>query len=917
MLGFNTHSFCRPCAISTFFITLSEVRGPMRARIHDFRFIGGTVVDRHRKALRRLLKRGCQVICLLMVLLLTGAQAPVRSGSSAESDIDHRVEAILTKMTLGEKIDYLSGTDGFFVRGLPELGVPRLRMADGPMGVRNFGPATAMAGGINLAATWDPALVERVGIEIGRDARAKGVNFLLGPGLNIYRAPMNGRNFEYFGEDPFLAARVAVAYINGVQSQGVSATAKHFMANNSEFDRHNTDAIIDERTMREIYLPAFEAAVKEAHVGAVMNSYNLVNGVHATQNEMLDTEILKKEWGFQGVLMSDWFSTYDGVAAANNGLDLEMPNGAFMNRHNLLPAVSDGRVSVAVIDGKVRRILRLAVKSQWLDRDQTDLAIPRYNLQGRQAALDAAREGIVLLKNDANVLPLDKHTIKSVAVIGPGAYPAVPVGGGSAGVRPFASVSFLEGIANELGPSVHTLYQRGIPEFDELAQATNFTTARSGGESGLLAEYFLNPNLEGDPILRRNDSHISFGDASSTDLGVRAATYPLGAESSRWTGYYMASSTAPYDVFIQSTGEGGGNYRVYVDDKAVLDDWNEARALIGLATITLDPGLHKVVVEHRGRPSFLGMRFRFGIVRQDSYVDPAAEKMAASADAVVVAVGFNPESESEGSDRTFRLPPGQDQLIQKLAALNKRTIVVITSGGGVDMNGWIDRVPALLESWYSGQEGGTALAEIIFGDVNPSGRLPVSFEQHWEDNPAHDSYYPEPGTKRVEYTDGIFAGYRGYEHSGVKPLFPFGYGLSYSSFQYRNLSIRQVGPQTAHPGARDSSLRYEVSWEVTNIGVRDGADVGEVYVGEAHPLVQRPAKELKGFVRINLRAGATGRVTVTLDSRAFSYFDVNAHEWHVDPGEFTVAVGRSVDQIVLKGMVSLTASAAADADVKP
>ena len=253
---------------------------------------------------------------------------------------------------------------------------------------------------------------------------------------------MNGRNFEYFGEDPFLASRIAVGYINGVQSQGVSATAKHFMANNSEFDRHNTNAIIDERTMREIYLPAFEAAVKEAHVGAVMNSYNLVNGVHATQNEILDTEILKKEWGFQGVLMSDWFSTYDGVAAANNGLDLEMPIGAFMNRENLLPAVRDSRLPIALIDDKVRRILRIAVKSHWLDRDQTDLSIPRYNLQGRQAALDAAREGIVLLKNDANVLPLGKHTIKSLAVIGPGAYPAVPVGGGSAGVRPFASVSF-------------------------------------------------------------------------------------------------------------------------------------------------------------------------------------------------------------------------------------------------------------------------------------------------------------------------------------------------------------------------------------------------------------------------------------------------------------------------------------------
>ena len=873
--------------------------------------------DRLRSAQRHILKRAPKVACLLLLLMLAGIETPVRSGSSAQSDDDRRVDAILAKMTLEEKIDYVGGTDGFFVRALPELGVPRLRMADGPIGVRNFGPATAMAAGIDLAATWDPALAERVGTEIGRDARAKGVNFLLGPGLNIYRAPMNGRNFEYFGEDPFLAGRIAVGYINGVQSQGGSATAKHFMANNSEFDRHNTDAIIDERTMREIYLPAFEAAVKDAHVGAIMNSYNLVNGIHATQNLILDTEILKKEWGFQGVLMSDWFSTYDGVAAANSGLDLEMPNGGFMNRQTLVPAVRDGRIPMAVIDDKVRRILRLAVKSGWLDRDQTDLSIPRYNLQGRQAALDAAREGMVLLKNDANVLPLDKHTIKSVAVIGPDAYPAVPVGGGSAGVRPFASVSFLEGIANELGPSVHTYYRRGIPDFDELALATNFTTNQSGGESGLLAEYFSSPNLDGDPIIRRNDLHVSFGEAPNPDLGFGGAAYPAGAGSARWTGYYTASTAAPYDVFVQSTGEAGGNYRVYVDDKLALDDWSESRALVGFTTIALDAGPHKVVVERRGRPGFLGMRFRFGIVPQGSYVDPAAEKIAAEADAVVIAVGFNSESESEGADRTFRLPPGQDQLIQKMAAINKRTIVVITSGGGVDMNAWLDRVPALVESWYPGQEGGTALAEILFGDVNPSGRLPVSFERRWEDNPAHDSYYPESGSKRVEYKEGVFSGYRGYEHHGIKPLFPFGYGLSYSTFRYQNLSIRPVGRGTPQTDAPGSDLRYEVSWDVTNTGNRDAADVGEVYVGEAHSLVPRPAKELKGFARVMLRAGATQRARVLLDGRAFSYYDVNAHEWRADPGEFTISVGRSVDRIELKGAITLTPPAAASATVKP
>src|SRR5215218_4373239 len=300
------------------------------------------------------------------------AQTPQTQG------VEQRVEAILKQMTLEGKIDIIGGVDDFFIRDVPRLNVPRMKMADGPLGVRNFGPATAFAGGIALAATWNPQLANRVGTEIGRDARAKGVHFLLGPGVNIYRSPTNGRNFEYFGEDPFLAARVAVGYIKGVQSQGVSATVKHFAANNSEFDRHNTDSVVDERTLREIYLPAFEAAVREARVGAVMSSYNLVNGEHASQNRHLLTEIARGDWGFDGLMMSDWSATYDGVAAVNAGQDLEMPGPAYMNRKNLLPAVESGKVSVATIDEHVRRILRTAARFGWLDRDQTEGSIPRF-----------------------------------------------------------------------------------------------------------------------------------------------------------------------------------------------------------------------------------------------------------------------------------------------------------------------------------------------------------------------------------------------------------------------------------------------------------------------------------------------------------------------------------------------------------
>lgn len=831
------------------------------------------------------------------IVLLICIQALAQSALPAPADVERRVESILSQMTLEEKIDLLGGVDGFFIRDLPRLKLPRLRMADGPIGVRNFGPATTMAAGIALTAAWNPALAERVGTEIGRDARAKGVHILLGPGVNIYRAPMTGRNFEYFGEDPFLASRIAVAYIKGVQSQDVSATIKHFLGNNSEFDRHITDSIIDERALREIYLPVFEAAVKEARVGAVMESYNLTNGVRMTENTILNSDVLKKEWGFDGILMSDWGGTYDGVAAANGGLDLEMPSGRFLNRQTLLPAIQDGRVSLATIDDKVRRILRKAIQFGWLDRDQTDLSIPRYNQQGRQVALQAARESMVLLKNEGGLLPLGKERIKSVAVIGPDAYPAVPVGGGSARVQPFTAVSFLEGISNHLGTSAQTFYNRGLPSLSEMAAVTNFSTAATNGQPGLQAEYFTNPELRGSPITTRTEARLDFGGPGPAL--ANAAGIPEQWSSVRWTGYFVPQSSGAHDIFVQGVGEDRG-YRLLVDDKLVLDNWRHSTALVGYATVSIDAVPHKIVVEHTRRRGRGTPRVRLGIVRRDAVVAPEAKMLAAKADAVLLAVGFDPETESESADRTFRLPPGQEQLIQEIAAANKNTIVVITSGGAVDVSSWLDRVPAVLQAWYPGQEGGTALAEILFGDVNPSGRLPVTFERRLEDNPGHDSYYPEAGTNRVVYEEGVFVGYRGYERSGTKPLFPFGHGLSYTTFTYRNLSVTPAPPEG----------NFHVSFDVTNTGKREGAEVAQLYIGDNHAKVPRPVKELKAFLKVNLRPGETRRVTVTLDARALSYYDVNAKQWRAEPGEFALLVGRSVEQIELKGKLTLARSTA-------
>ena len=428
-----------------------------------------------------------RMTALVILGLTTWVPALARTEAAmvTNDEAEQRVESILGQMTLEEKIDLIAGVDFFYLRGIPRLGVPKLRMVDGPMGVRNDGPATAFGGGIAIAATWNTALAERIGVEFGRDARAKGAHFLLAPGVNIYRAPIAARNFEYFGEDPFLASRMAVGFINGVQSQGVAATIKHYVANNSEFDRNNTDSIVDERTLREIYLPAFEAAVKEAGVGAIMDGYNLTNGAYMSQHAYLNNTVAKQEWGFRGVIMSDWISTYDAIGAANGGLDIEMPDGSQFNRETLLPAIESGAVSMATLDDKARRILRVAVAFGWLDREQLDRSIPRYNLRGREAALQGAREGMVLLKNENGVLPLDRSKTKSVLVVGPGAHPAVTGGGGSSKVEPFNAVSILEGMANVAGNGITVHHAGGLPVLEQMVGATEFSTSEDGSERGV------------------------------------------------------------------------------------------------------------------------------------------------------------------------------------------------------------------------------------------------------------------------------------------------------------------------------------------------------------------------------------------------------------------------------------------------
>jgi beta-glucosidase len=823
-------------------------------------------------------KLALTMILVNVAVLAAWGQAPVVSTPAIEA----RADAMLNQLSLEEKIDLIGGVNDFSIRDVKHIGLPELKMADGPFGVRNYGPSTTF-GGMGLAATWDPELVARMGGVIGQDARARGVHFMLGPGVNISRSPLCGRNFEYFGEDPFLASRTAVAYIEGMQSQGVSATIKHFMGNNQEFLRHDGDSIIDERTMREIYLPSFEAAVKEAHVGAIMDSYNLINGQHATQDGFLNNDVAKKEWGFDGLIMSDWDATYDGVAAANGGLDLEMPAGKFMNRATLLPAVKVGEVSESTIDDKVRRILRTAIRFGWLDRQQTDLSVPLYNVKGGEVALDAARSSMVLLKNDGELLPLDKTKVKTIAVIGPDAYPAPVVGGGSAGVRPFGAVSYLEGLARYLGSGATVYYDRGVPSLGDMADGTSFSIDAAGKEPGVKIEAFNNTSLSGEPAVRRIDQHINADHSLGDGINQNEV-------SARWSGYFTPSAPGEHLIFVQGPGEGGG-YRLYVDDKLVIDNWELARAQVSQMRLAVAAGSHKIRFEYSVHWSWGGPSVRLGILRPDKVVNATAKALASRADVVVLAAGFDPDSESEGADRTFQLPPAQDELIDQIAAVNKKTIVVVTSGGAVDMNAWVDHVPALFEAWYGGQAQGAAFAQLLFGEYSPSGKLPVTFERRSEDNPAYENYYPKASDKRIEYKEGIFIGYRHFDKAIVKPQFAFGYGLSYTTFDYKNLSVI--------PSAFSGDQPVTVSFDVTNTGHRAAAEIAEVYVGEPHAMVPRPVKELKGFAKVRLDAGETKHISLTLDRRAFAYYNVKNHDWTVDAGGFNVYVGGSSSRIEL------------------
>ncbi|HVB36452.1 MAG TPA: glycoside hydrolase family 3 C-terminal domain-containing protein [Candidatus Acidoferrales bacterium] len=682
----------------------------------------------------------------LLALLCVAAVSTRAPLAASSADPDARAREIVRQMTLAEKITELHGIRDAnhyrYVPPIPRLGIPALRVTNGPAGVGPGGtgpqaPATALPAPIALAATWDVVAAREYGRIEGSEARDLGNDLIEAPTINIVRVPQNGRTFEGYGEDPYLSGQLAVANVEGIQSQHEIANVKHFDANNQETDRFVINEIIGHRALNEIYLPAFEAAVREGHAASVMCAYPQINGTFSCQNRLLMTDVLEKEWGFDGFITSDFGAVHSTVPSAEAGLDLEMPTGIYFGAA-LQAAVTSGQVPVSLLDQKLVRRFRTMIRFGLFDQPPTRQPIPAR--KNGAVARQLAEEGMVLLKNKDGTLPLDTSRLKTLALIGPYAAKVITGGGGSSHVVPLYVVDPVEGIQARIGSKVRV----------ELADGGN-----------------------------------------------------------------LAQAVA----------------------------------------------------------------------------------LARTADAAVVMVG---QMNTEGRDHPLALGDGQDELVSAIAAVNKHTIVVIKSGSAVLMP-WASQVESILEAWYPGEEDGNAVAAVLFGDVNPSGKLPLTFPVSVSDTFAANPVQYPGVDKVVRYTEGVFVGYRYYDAKGMQPLFPFGFGLSYTKFAYKDL---RIAPERLPVSGKP---RVHVEIKVQNVGSRTGTEIVQLYVGiPSTTAVPEPPKQLKGFVRVTLRPGQTSPVHLDLDPRSFSYWDVAASHWAILPGTYQILIGSSSRDIRLRGAVRIT-----------
>jgi beta-glucosidase len=869
---------------------------------------------------RRLITRMIATAACTTLLVTATGPAPVAQAAPQPTaqhwwDEDpvaaQRARDLLARMTLEEKVDMMTGElnnyYGFFNAAIPRLGIPALTMADGPTGVRIANPnvngqrATQFPAADARAATFSADVEEQVGDLQGDEAFNTGHNVMLAPSVDIARHPQAGRLAEAYTEDPLLSGVMGAAYIRGVQGHPVMATIKHFNAYNQETNRFTGNAQVAERALEEIYSRPYDIGIRQGRPGAAMCAFNRVNGVFACENEIMRL-ILKEQLNFAGFIMSDYGATPSTARAVNAGLDQEQPGGTWFGTR-LMEAVRAGQVSEARINDAVLRILRPMFALGLFDRPVQVNPLPERE-HGQQSR-KIAEQGMVLLKNSRATLPLSANRLRSIAVLGADA-DAIVAPGGSPLVRPTYEVSPLQAIRDRVGAGVRVEHVRGndpvnasaiLPGIDVLPQS--LLTPAGGGApgTGLRAEYWSNLTFAGAPGLVRTDPYVgqalgffnfSGFNAQSPHLPVTPGDFNT-TLSARWTGTVTAPVTGRYTLTLHSRGLG----RVFLDDRLIIDN-PSTTTTTATATLGLIAGRsYSLRVEYAntvtGPRAELGPEVKLSWTHPDNAVPPqitAAVNLARRSDVAVVVVR---DYGTEGGDRSFLdLPNNQTQLIREVAAVNPRTIVVLTTSGPIQTNTWQQRVPSILQAWYGGQEQGNAIARILFGQVNPSGKLPITFPVDEATTPI-DTPEGFPGVNETTvYSEGVFVGYRGYDQFRLPVQYPFGHGLSYTSFAYNGLRVN------------DSNRT--VSFNLRNTGRYPGAEVAQVYVGRLPTRTATPPKQLAGWSRVSLRPGQQQRVTVTLDNQSLSYWDATQDRWITPRGPLPIYVGTSSRQIRLVGL---------------
>ena len=833
----------------------------------------------------------------LLIAILAGCAMVMATAAARAADIftykpmtaaqvDAQVQAIMNRLTMAEKIHLLAGDGSMATRSVPDAGVPEINMSDASVGVRVYGPSPAYPASIALAATWNRKLALAEGTAIGRDARARGVNIILGPGMDIVREPQCGRNFEYVGEDPYLAGQIVVPWIQGLQHQGVAACAKHFAVNEQETHRQTINMIVGLRALKEIYLPPFRDAVRRGHVWCLMAAYNKVNGQYCTANHFLLTDELRREWGFKGVLMSDWGATHDTLGPMAAGMDLEMPDNKYYNYAAVSSLLKSGQITASQIDRHVRRLLRMMVAMDFLRQKAWKPGLSLNPASDRSLIRKIESQAVVLLKNKNHLLPLKAGAAKTIVVIGPMATPAVTGGGGSSYVQPnIDPVSMLAAVRAQAPANVHIVrisYRGVLSKFWGVGRVTT-----PDGKPGFEGYYYPNRRFIGQPAMVRVDPRIGYNWGAVMPLrGLTNAHFSV-----RWLGVIKPTVTRQY-LFTTCSDDG---CRVFINGRKIIGTWTPGFARYKVADVTLTAGRsYRLRVDYFNNMGDAQMEFGYVPADRAFFSSPEISVIR-HADAVIACMGYGPHYESEGFDRTYHLPVPADACLKVLGSLNPRTVVVVNAGAGIAMHQWIHHVAGLLYAWYPGEDGNTAVAQILFGKINPSGRLPVSIGKRWKDDAA---YHHFPGSCRnVHLAEGIFVGYRWFDHRHIAPRYCFGDGLSYTHFSLAHLRVSSSGVGLARV--------VTATVTVKNTGKLAGATVVQFYIRPpVTPGVQRCYQNLKGFVRVNLAPGSAKTVHVEFHPRDFAFYDTNAFAWRVSPGSYGIAAGFSSRNTPLVSHVS-------------